>query len=119
MPLTNQVWRVAYLSVYFSVTAFLLRLWELLLILSSRKCFHLVHCENYGCPLMSFYYLHFAEARVAEIYSHKLVGCGCLKCSQLSCRYFYLQKIGYSRFDHLEFRVEFFPLIFKNRVLVR
>lgn len=119
MPLTNQIWRVAYLSVHFSVTAVLPRLWELLLILSSRKCFHLVSCEKYDCPLMSFYYLHFSEARVAEIYSHKLAGCGCLKRCQLSCRYFYLQKIGYSGFDQLEFCVEFSPLTFKNWVLVR
>lgn len=112
---TNQTWkRIAYLWVYFSVTAVLIRPWELLLILSTQKCFHLVSCENYGCPLMNFHYLHFSKAWVVKIYSHKPAGCGCFKHCWLSCRYIYMQKTGYSGFDQLEYHIEFFPLIFKN-----
>lgn len=121
MSLTNQTWRwIAYLfGVYFSVTAILIRPWELLLISSSQKCFHVVSCENYGSLLMSFHYLHFSKAGVAGIYSHKPAGCGCFKCCQLSRRCIYFQKRVYSGFDQLECHVGFFPLIFKNFVLVR
>lgn len=56
------------------MTDVLVRPWELLLILSSQKYFHLVSCENYGSPLMSFHYLHFSKAEVAGFTATNLKG---------------------------------------------
>lgn len=56
------------------MTAGPIRPWELLLILSSQKCFLLVSCENYGNLLMSFLYLHFSKAERLKFIAISLQG---------------------------------------------